>query len=258
MKIETRRTFGWPSTPARGAPCKNGLVAHYDGSPSPRGVATMAHEKCREYWRWCRGHHMSTNRWKDIGYSFGICGHGIVFEGRGFGREQAAQPGGNTTWMSVTFMLGKGEEPTDEQLATWLELRAWLRGKGVAAAVRGHRDFVSTTCPGGPLYALVKDGSLRKPAPVAEPKPPATAPPWPGRVFVHRRPMMHGPDVLAWQRQMKKRGWQIRTDGFYDERAAAVARAFQEEKRLRYVDGKVGEETWVATWKARVTLGRWS
>jgi hypothetical protein len=114
---------------------------------------------------------MNDRGWADVGYSYAVCPHGIVMEGRGFGRVQAAQPGGNSTWTSCTFMSGPTEDPTPAQINAFRELRAWLRGKGLAAAIRGHRDFISTSCPGDRLYRLVKNGTLTG-APSQAPQPP--------------------------------------------------------------------------------------
>jgi len=159
VKLERRSVFGWPATAAGSAPCKNGLVVHYDGSNL--GLAGKAHTSCQAYWKATRKFHMGPARgWLDIGYSFGVCPHGIVMEGRGWQRQQAAQPGGNTTWTSATFMSGDAEHPTDAQVAAFKELRAWLRGKGLGAGIKGHRDFISTSCPGSILYSMVKDGAL--------------------------------------------------------------------------------------------------
>ncbi|MEV4670957.1 peptidoglycan recognition family protein [Actinomadura sp. NPDC049382] len=159
MKLEKRSAFGWPATAASSAPCKNGLVVHYDGSN--QGLAGKSHASCRAYWKATRKFHMGPARgWLDIGYSFGVCPHGIVMEGRGWQRQQAAQPGGNSTWTSVTFMSGDDERPTAAQVAAFKELRAWLRGKGLGSAIRGHRDFISTSCPGSTLYSMVKSGAL--------------------------------------------------------------------------------------------------
>lgn len=158
MKLETRRDFGWPATSARSAPCDQGLVVHYDGSN--QGLASKDHSACRAYWKSTRTFHMKSHGWLDIGYSYGVCPHGVVFEGRGWAREQAAQPGGNTTWTSVTFMSGPAEDPTPAQIEAFKELRAWLRGRGLGSGIRGHRDFVSTSCPGDRLYRLVKSGAL--------------------------------------------------------------------------------------------------
>jgi hypothetical protein len=159
MRLEKRSAFGWPSTAAGYAPCQNGLVVHYDGSNL--GLAGKPHSSCRAYWKATRKFHMGPARgWLDIGYSFGVCPHGIVMEGRGWQRQQAAQPGGNTTWTSCTFMSGDDEVPTAAQVAAFKELRAWLRGKGLAAAIKGHRDFIPTSCPGSTLYSMVKSGAL--------------------------------------------------------------------------------------------------
>lgn len=227
------------------------MVCHYDGSD--QGLAKKDHDACRAYWKATRRFHMGPERgWLDIGYSYGVCPHGVVLEGRGFGHVQAAQPGGNTSWTSCTFMTGEHESPTVEQVEAWRELRAWLRGKGVAAAVRGHGEFISTSCPGKILRAMVKDGTLTKgaaPKPTPAPKP---GPPWPGRLLRNKTPMMHGPDVLAWQRQMRARGWTITTDSYYGDESERVCRDFQKEKKLA-VDGIVGRDTWLATWAAAVT-----
>lgn len=159
MKLEKRSSFGWGASAAGYGPCKNGLVAHYDGSN--QGLAGKSHSACRSYWKSTRQFHMGSSRgWADIGYSFAVCPHGYVLEGRGWQRQQAAQPGGNSTWTSCTFMSGPSETPTSAQINAFRELRAWLRSKGLAAAVRGHRDFISTSCPGSILYGMVKNGTL--------------------------------------------------------------------------------------------------
>jgi hypothetical protein len=159
MKLERRSTFGWPATAASHASPRNGLVIHYDGSN--RGLADKGHSACRTYWKNTRRFHMGNSReWRDIGYSFGCCPHGIVLEGRGLNRQQAAQPGGNSTWYSVTFMSGPTEHPTNAQLKAFRELRSWLRHKGVAAAIKPHSAFVSTSCCGDILRKLIHDGTL--------------------------------------------------------------------------------------------------
>jgi hypothetical protein len=159
VRLEKRASFGWGATSAGYAPCKNGLVIHYDGSK--QGLARKDHSACRTYWKNTRRFHMGNARgWADIGYSFGVCPHGYVMEGRGWQRAQAAQPGGNTTWTSVTFMSGEGEMPTAAQVAAFKELRAWLRGKGLGSAISYHGRFISTSCPGKVLRGMVTSGAL--------------------------------------------------------------------------------------------------
>lgn len=162
MQIVKRSAFGWGPTEAAYATPRRGMVVHYDGSD--QGLAGKPHSACLGYWRRTRAFHMGPARgWADIGYSFGACPHGAVLEGRGLNRMQAAQPGGNDTWYSVTLMSGPGEDPTPAQIDAVRGLRAWLMEKGVGALVRGHRDFYSTSCPGDRLYLLVKDGTFAKP-----------------------------------------------------------------------------------------------
>lgn len=158
LKLVRRSSFGWGGSAAGYAACRNGLVVHYDGSN--QGLAKKAHSACVTYWKNTRRFHMGSSRgWADIGYSYGVCPHGYAFEGRGWQKQQAAQPGGNSTWTSVTFMSGESEAPTSAQLQAFRDLRAYLRGKGLSSGIKGHRNFISTSCPGGKLYALVTNKS---------------------------------------------------------------------------------------------------
>lgn len=260
MKLEKRSTFGWPATRAGYAPCLNGLVVHYDGND--QGLAGKKHSACRDYWKRTRKFHMNGNGWLDIGYSFGVCPHGIILEGRGWQREQAAQPSGNTTWTSVTFMSGPSEKPTAEQVEAFRALRKWLRGKGLKSGLRGHRDFYNTSCPGSILYSMVKNGSLTKSPsskveagskakPTTKAQSKVKAPTFPG-VYLEYPPLRYSAACRTWQAQMKWRGWRLAVDGLYGPRSKEVCKAFQKEKGLM-VDGIVGPQTWKATWEAPVT-----
>jgi hypothetical protein len=130
----------------------------------------------------------------------GNCPHGYVLEGRGWQRQQAAQPGGNSTWTSVTFMSGPSEKPTAAQIAAFRELRAWLRGKGLAAAVSYHSRFSSTSCPGSILRGMVTSGSLIKGG-TSAPKPPQEDDmPTPKELWDHEIKVSWGSaDNPAWQ-----------------------------------------------------------
>jgi N-acetylmuramoyl-L-alanine amidase len=165
VKLERRSVFGWGASGAGFADPRSGLVVHYDSAN--QGLANKNHTACRTYWKNTRKFHMGPARgWADIGYSFAVCPCGYVLEGRGVRKVQAAQPGGNSTWYSCTFMSGPSEKPTAAQIRAFQELRNWLRTNyGVGAGVRGHRDFSSTACPGNILYTMVKNGSLVKPIP---------------------------------------------------------------------------------------------
>lgn len=173
LDIRTRLEFGWPKPTVPRANTDLGMVAHYDGSN--QGLADKPHSACLAYWTHTRAFHVAPvarggRGWSDIGYAYGVCPHGSIFEGRGYGYQQAAQvqqgnglPHGNDRWVSCTFMSGPSEHPTDAQLAAWHHLRAWLMdSKKMKATVKGHRNFSMTDCPGDLLYGLVTDGSLAK------------------------------------------------------------------------------------------------
>ncbi|QUX28596.1 N-acetylmuramoyl-L-alanine amidase [Nocardiopsis akebiae] len=99
------------------------------------------------------------------GNSFMCCAHGYVIEGRGLYKTQAAQPGGNTSHYSVTLATGPTDAITPEQINAVRALRRWLMepDTSIAGTVLGHRDFISTSCPGDKAYALVRDGTFEKP-----------------------------------------------------------------------------------------------
>ncbi|MFB4312950.1 peptidoglycan recognition family protein [Actinomadura sp. 21ATH] len=159
MKFQDRGTFGWGESGGAYATPRSGIVIHYDSAN--QGLAGKSHEACVSYWKRTRQFHMNTRGWLDIGYTAAACVHGYVMEGRGLNKEQAAQPGGNASWYSITLMSGPDEDPTDAQIQAVREFRAWLMDEhGVDGAVRGHRDFISTSCPGDRLYRLVQDGTF--------------------------------------------------------------------------------------------------
>lgn len=176
MDLVTRDDLGWPSQAEMGLTPRNtnlGMIAHYDGSNPGSGTllaqwAAHGHAACVAYWKRTRNAHINGNGWTDIGYAYFVCPDRKVFEGRGYGYQQAAElptPGklqdGNIRYISVTFGLSKGEHPTDGQLAAWWDLREWLLNvKGIKAPVFGHRDFTSTDCPGATIYELVQNGTL--------------------------------------------------------------------------------------------------
>ena len=98
------------------------------------------------------------------GNSFMCCAHGYVMEGRGLFRQQAAQPGGNSTYYSCTLATGPKDPITPAQINAVRQLRAWLMepDSSISGTVKGHRDFVSTSCPGEKAYDMVRDGTFRK------------------------------------------------------------------------------------------------
>src|SRR5690606_27031186 len=183
-KYVSRASLGWGASGASYANPKKGLVVHYDGSN--QNLAAKDHSACIAYWKNTRKFHTGPARgWADLGYSFGACPHSYVFEGRGLYKYQAAQgtTPGNRDYYSVTLMCGPSDEITDAQVNAVRQLREWLMepATSIAGTVKGHRDFVSTSCPGDKLYRMVRDGVFSQPAawggggpdlsrPIAKPK----------------------------------------------------------------------------------------
>lgn len=61
--------------------------------------------------------------------------------------------------------------------------------------------------------------------------------------------------IRRWQSRMAERGWSITADGYWGPQSAAVASAFQTEKRIRDGDhgNRVGPATWEVAWSAPIT-----
>ncbi|MCW2904943.1 MAG: N-acetylmuramoyl-L-alanine amidase family 2 [Streptosporangiaceae bacterium] len=243
MKIESRSVFGWGPSAAGYANPKNGIACHYDGNN--QSLAKKTHAACRDYWARTRKFHMGSSRgWADIGYSFMVCPHGIVLEGRGLNKQQAAQPGGNSTWYSVTFGSGDAEKPTDAQVKAFRELRSWLRGKGVGSPIKPHSSFISTSCCGGILRGLINNGTLSSGTPS---KPFTATSRWPYKGSTLMRLGWHDSEgVKAVQKRLNALGAKPRLaeDGDFGPATEAAVRAYQKRTKGLAVDGVCGPRTW--------------
>ncbi|WP_262380020.1 peptidoglycan-binding protein [Nonomuraea sp. PA05] len=188
------------------------------------------------------------------GNSYVCCPHRTVFEGRGLHHLPAANGSGlNAGHYAVLGLVGNSGlvEPPDGILHGILDAVQYVKDYGRAGKeIKGHRDGYSTDCPGEPLYAWVKRGAPRPGGDNGTPEPPA-APPFPGRLLKYP-PVMRGPDVRAWQGQMKKRGYTLDVDGAYGAESRNVCLRFQREQNVP-ADGIVGPVTWRLSWEAPLT-----
>jgi hypothetical protein len=178
VKLVARTGWGGPSVVnVPKLPVRKGMAVHYNGPAT--SLHTRPHASCFNYWLGTHNYHKNTNGWSAIGYAWGVCPHGYIFEGRGFDCDQAAQGDpGNQTHQSVQFMLGGSERPTDLMLQAWYDLRANLMKRGVGKDIKPHSAFLPTSCPGDYLRSLINNGVLFKGgAPEPEPDEPPTPPP---------------------------------------------------------------------------------
>jgi len=211
------------------------FVVHHSEGPTTQTVRSI------------QDFHMDVRKWSDIAYNFLVNDSGTIYEGRGWLTVGAHAKGHNTAGIGVCY-IGQNA-PTDAAKRAIRVLYDYACDQaGYVLLKRGHGQLSgnSTDCPGSNLLAWVKAGMLID----AEDEP--IAPPFAGRLLKVTNPLIHGSDVLAWQKQMRLRGWTIVTDGYYGADSAAVCRKFQDEKHLG-VDGIVGMRTWSAAWEASVT-----
>jgi hypothetical protein len=102
--------------------------------------------------------------WVDIAYHYLLDRDGTVYEGRPVTAVPDTATSYDPTGHLTICLLGDFElqQPADAQLDALVDLSAWLlRRYGLAPSVLGsHQDYAATLCPGRPVYALIRDGSL--------------------------------------------------------------------------------------------------
>ncbi|WP_237313513.1 peptidoglycan recognition protein family protein [Streptomyces sp. AMCC400023] len=167
IKLVTRAQWGARAyrTPNGATPYsgpRRGVKLHYLGT----AYADRVHDRCAAYIRLLQDQHMDGNGWSDIGYSFLVCTHGYVYEGRGLKRRNSAN--GNTALneqdYAVCLLVGSSDlvKPTVEQMHGARDAIDYCRKEGPAGTwLGGHRDGYATSCPGDPIYAWVKAGAPR-------------------------------------------------------------------------------------------------
>ena len=128
--------------------------------------------------RQIQSYHMDVNGWCDVGYHYLVSRDGRAWEGRPAARLGAHAGGANTGNLGIAIVGRHDTTPiTGEQVES---LAALVRGladrHGVAVtrtAIKGHRQYGSTTCPGDALQAQLDAVVARAAAgPMAPPPPP--------------------------------------------------------------------------------------
>jgi hypothetical protein len=132
------------------------IVFHYTAANSDEQAD---HQNCAGRVRGIQRFHQHTRGWNDIAYNYLTCKHGYIYEGRGYRYKSAATGADNGHTLAVCFL---GDDTKDRDDVTvkgrqaLVEITRWIRSMRPAAKqLKGHRDFMSTSCPGDELYGYV-------------------------------------------------------------------------------------------------------
>ncbi len=153
MKLITRHAWGArsPRVPLQMLASTHGVKVHYTGMHIYDHGADR-HDLCITLVHSIQNDHMDHNGWNDIGYSFLVCRHGDVFEGRGLHHLPAANGAGlNEGHYAVCGLVGNDGlvDPSEAMLNGIRDAIEYCRAQGDAGQeIKGHRDGYSTDCPG--------------------------------------------------------------------------------------------------------------
>ena len=237
-----------------------GVAIHYTAA----NLGSSPDSECDDKVRGIQRYHQDTKGWADIAYSFLVCPHGNVFEGRGTGKGSAANGTtvGNLNWYAVCALGGPADTPSPQMLAAIGDAVNLCRAAGAGARVIGHRDLFATACPGVALYAYVQSGRwntlvarvvavvsrVLTRAPIAKPAParyPLPAGHWFG--IRSSNPRNHSgyyaadrPAIKAIQTKVG-----VTPDGDYGTNTRAHVIRWQAARKIT-ADGAVGPQTWTA------------
>jgi hypothetical protein len=222
------------------------IIIHHTDTPNRSDLGlSRAYSLCRGI----QNHHMDVKGWSDTGQHFTVTRDGYRLEGRHRSLEGLTA---GTKMVSAAHCPGENDRaigienegryndvaPPEALWASLVELSVHICSRyGVAASsIRGHRDFVSTDCPGDVLYG--KLGQLR--TAVAKGLAGSGLRSWPTQ-----QSGASGDRVRAVQYLLRQTGATIGTDGAFGSGTRAAVVAFQSARGLT-ADGVVGPVTWEA------------
>ena len=254
MKLVKRAA--WGARPAVGtgnelSPHPSGVAIHWSGS----NVGVASHDHCGPRVMGIQRFHQVTKGWSDIAYSYLVCQHGFVYEGRGIGKGSAANgtTKANLDYYAVCALMGPKDTATVDLIDGIGAAINACRGSGAKDTVLGHRDLYNSECPGKVLYDLVKTRHwigtpsakplILKPTP--RPAPPKKNPPKPISIPVaNRPPQIAVSGMLSPGTKRRLQQWAgVNEDG---NLGPISWRAIQTKVGHLVVDGNPGEKTWKA------------
>jgi hypothetical protein len=125
---------------------------HYVGAGQ---VAEANHVRCSSQWDRIKRQHLAAG-YSDVAYNFGVCNHGHWFEGRGWGRDSAANgPGHNGGSRAIVWLGGTDDTPTQGALSVISQFAHQAFARGLVPPLRPHSSYVPTSCCGDWLRAWI-------------------------------------------------------------------------------------------------------
>jgi hypothetical protein len=161
--------------PIQAKPVLEGWEHHGGDGRAP----TFPHSSCVAIWRAYQAYHMDVREWTDIAYTFGICPHGHVLEGRGWGVSGGHTKDRNTISYGLCHLGDYSATPCPpEGIAAAVACWAWGIEAGWVSksfVLGPHRAApgASTSCPGDrlmPQLPTIRSGATAPPG--APPPPP--------------------------------------------------------------------------------------
>lgn len=155
------------------------------------------------------------------------------------------------TWSSLGYP-GRPDQASpamQDQAARQLAATSGYQNWPVCGAGFGSRytgGYSSYSAPSRPTYTAPQRVVSSAPAAPAAPAIPPSIGPWPTTQFTTRLVHQERADVLNWQQQMRKLGFNIKADGAYGQESQNAARFYQATHHLQQ-DGVVGPQTWLKT-----------
>lgn len=160
----------WDAKPARWATALRltavkHLVIHHPGS-----AGKLAAKSTAALLRGWQAYHQTGRGWADIAYNEAVDQAGDVWLLRGDRADGSVKNLGGQVY-SILAVLGNAEQPTPAMLAAIRRRVEYHQGRMPAAKLCGHRDLVSTDCPGDELHAWIQacmpadDDTTEPPAP---------------------------------------------------------------------------------------------
>ncbi|XP_071507725.1 peptidoglycan-recognition protein SC2-like [Diadema antillarum] len=143
-------SYTWLSLPTPYA-----IVHHTDGA------SCYTESACKSQVKGIQNYHMDSNGWWDIGYNFLIGGDGNVYEGRGWYYKGSHASSYNGYALGIS-MIGDFDStaPSSLMMETLYQFLDCAVSKEMLTpgyTLFGHRQAVSTTCPGNSLYYILDD-----------------------------------------------------------------------------------------------------